>query len=237
MRMLLPIACLFLAATTQAREWTNASGKTIEAELVRIDGAPGAEIAVLKMPGGKVYNVPLNTLSEADQAFAKEQASSKAATTSAAKPPSKFKEMLEGKLVALDGKRVTKYTMAAEPDYYAFYFSAHWCPPCRAFTPKLVDFYNQQPGKKQQFEIIFVSNDSDEKMMEAYMTEDAMPWPAIDYRSTERMKEIQKYSGDGIPCLVLVDREGKVLSHSYEGENYVGPSKVMGDIPRLTAAK
>jgi hypothetical protein len=36
---------------------------------------------------------------------------------------------------------------------------------------------------------------------------------------------------------VLVDREGKVLSHSYEGEICVGPTKVMNDIPRMTAAK
>lgn len=51
------------------------------------------------------------------------------------------------------------------------------------------------------------------------------------------MKEIQKYAGTGIPCLVLVDREGKVLSHSYEGQTYVGPTKVMNDIPNMTAAK
>lgn len=116
-------------------------------------------------------------------------------------------------------------------------FSAHWCAPCRDFTPKLVNFYNAQPGKKKQFEIIFVSNDSDEKMMEEYIKGDAMPWPAIAYRSVERLKEIKAYAGRGIPCLVLVDREGKVPSHSYQGETYVGPTKVMNDIPKMTAAK
>ena len=200
-------------------------------------GSPGSEIVVLKMNDGQMYNVTLNQLSATDQAFIKKQSAAKPATTAEPKPASKFKEMLDGKLVALTGKRVGKYEMAEEPEYYAIYFSAHGCPPCRSFTPKLVSVYNEQPGKKKQFEIIFVSNDNDENQMEEYIKSDSMPWPAIAYRSVPRMKEILKYAGRGIPCLVLVDREGKVLSHSYEGETYVGPTKVMNDIPRMTAAK
>jgi thiol-disulfide isomerase/thioredoxin len=161
----------------------------------------------------------------ADQAAAKESASK----------PSIFKDMLKGKLVALNGKRVGRYEMAEEPKYYAFYFSAHWCPPCRAFTPELVKFYNAQEGKKKNFEIIFVSRDHDEKSMEDYIKGDAMPWPAIAFRSLERIKEINKYCGSGIPCFVLVDREGKVISDSYEGKTYLGPTKVMNDIPAKTA--
>lgn len=228
--------CLFCTALS-ARDWTNATGRTIQADFLEVKGSAGAEIVVLKGPGGQNYNITLNQLSAADQAFVAEQVSANKPATTEAKPASKFKEVLEGKLVALTGKRVGKYSMESEPDYYAFYFSAHWCPPCRAFTPKLVSFYNAQPGKKKQFEIIFVSSDSDENEMENYIKEDAMPWPAIAYRSVDRMKEIQKYAGNGIPCLVLVDREGKVLSHSYEGKTYVGPTKVMNDIPRLTPSK
>jgi thiol-disulfide isomerase/thioredoxin len=238
MKTLLPLASLALfLSSAAAREWTNVAGKKIEADLIEVKGTPGAEIVVLQMAGGQKYNLTLNQLSAADQAFIKEQSAAKPTATSEPKAPSKFKEMLDGKLVALTGKRVGKYEMAEEPEHYAFYFSAHWCPPCRAFTPKLVSFYNEQPGKKKQFEIIFVSSDNDENQMEDYIKGDAMPWPAIAYRSVDRMKEIKAYAGKGIPCLVLVDREGKVLSHSYEGETYVGPTKVMNDIPKMTAAK
>jgi thiol-disulfide isomerase/thioredoxin len=228
--------CL-LCTVLNARDWTNASGRAIQADFLEVKGSAGAEIDVLKGPGGQKYNITLNQLSAADQDFVREQTGISKPAVAEKKSASIFKELLNGKLVALTGRRVGKYSMDTEPDYCAFYFSAHWCPPCRAFTPKLVSFYNAQPGKKKQFEIIFVSSDSDENEMETYIKEDSMPWPAIAYRSVDRMREIKKYAGPGIPCLVLVDREGKVLSHSYAGETYLGPEKVMNDIPRLTAAK
>jgi len=221
-----------LVLSASARDWTNLAGKTIQADLVEVKG----EVVVLRLANGKTHDVPLAQLSAADQSFARESKAAAAETPAAAESsPSIFKDMLEGKLVALDGKRVTKYEMAQEPQYYAFYFSAHWCPPCRAFTPKLVDFYNAQEGRKKNFEIIFVSSDNDEKSMEEYIKGDSMPWPAIAYRSVDRMKEIKKYSGRGIPCLVLVDREGKVISDSYNGTTYTGPTKVMNEIPAKTA--
>ncbi len=139
-------------------------------------------------------------------------------------------------LVAVDGKRVKKLkdTVRMEnAQYYAIYFSAHWCPPCRKFTPKLVNFYNEMKGKYDNFDIIFVSRDKSEKAMEDYMVGANMPWPAIDFRDVSRAKEIQKYKGRGIPNLVLVDADGKVLSASYEGTNYVGPTKVMEDMKKI----
>ena len=155
---------------------------------------------------------------------------SSSSTAAPADSSSKFQKLLKGKLVGLDGKRVGKREIAGNPDYYAFYFSAHWCPPCRSFTPKLVDFYNSNDAAGKKFEIIFVSSDTNEDKMEDYIKEDKMPWPAIKFRYARKIKEISKYAGSGIPCLVLVDREGKVISDSYEGKKYLGPTKVMRDI-------
>jgi nucleoredoxin len=117
----------------------------------------------------------------------------------------------------------------------ALYFSAHWCPPCRKFTPDLVAFYNRVAVSHPEFEIIFVSADHSVSAMQTYMTEANMPWPAIAYDKIASKTEINKYAGSGIPCLVLVDSTGKVVSDSYAGKQYRGPQKVVTDIDAMFA--
>jgi nucleoredoxin len=117
----------------------------------------------------------------------------------------------------------------------ALYFSAHWCPPCRKFTPNLVDFYNRVASLHPEFEIIFVSYDRSAYGMQTYIRETNMPWPAIDYAKISAKPEITKYAGSAIPCLVLVDAAGKVISDSYAGKEYRGPQKVLADIDAIFA--
>ncbi len=57
---------LFSTSFCFSRTWTNQSGKTIEADFVKLDG----EQVVVRMKG-KEYKLPLATLSEGDQTFAK----------------------------------------------------------------------------------------------------------------------------------------------------------------------
>ena len=59
------------------------------------------------------------------------------------------------------------------------YFSAHWCPPCRGFTPILAEFYNKHHAAKN-FEIIFVSSDRDQSSFEGYY--ETMPWLTLNFK-------------------------------------------------------
>lgn len=142
---------------------------------------------------------------------------------------------LDGDLVALEGKKLKKFDAAAlgGKKYFAVYRSASWCGPCRKFTPDFVSWYKSKSSKHDQFEVIFVSSDQSEKDMEGYMVEDKMPWPALDFSKKGKRSPIQGLGGRGIPDLILIDAEGKVLSTSYEGDNYVGPRKVLKDLDDL----
>lgn len=48
----------------------------------------------------------------------------------------------------------------------AIYFSAHWCPPCRGFTPQLAQLYKDVTAAGKKFGVLFVSSDRDEKSFE-----------------------------------------------------------------------
>lgn len=90
--------------------------------------------------------------------------------------------------------------------YFALYFSAKWCGPCRSFTPKLIDFYN----KSENFEVIFVSLDKNENEFSEYFSK--MPWKSLPF-DNQQSEELSEFFGvQGIPTLILVDHEGNVLT-------------------------
>jgi nucleoredoxin len=150
-----------------------------------------------------------------------------------------IRELVKGDLVSLRNGALGHFDDEAleKKKLIALYFSAHWCAPCRKFTPELVDYYNRVATQHPEFEIVFVSFDKSQFAMETYMREANMPWPAIDFPRLGGKEAIRKYAGDGIPCLVLVDVTGKVISSTYAGAQYLGPAKVLGDLDAIFAGK
>lgn len=90
------------------------------------------------------------------------------------------------------------------------YFSAHWCPPCRQFTPKLKEFYeslNEEP-----FEIIFVTSDNSEESYMEYYNNEHGKWLRLEFDDPSQNELAQKYGVAGIPMLIIVNHSGKVIS-------------------------
>lgn len=65
------------------------------------------------------------------------------------------------------------------------YFSAHWCPPCRGFTPTLIEFYKTMQANNQGLEVIYVSLDRNRASFDEYYG--TMPWYTIPYEDDARV--------------------------------------------------
>jgi len=111
-----------------------------------------------------------------------------------------------------------------------FYFSAHWCPPCRGFTPELVNFYKDIKAKNKSFEIVFVSSDKSQGAFDEYYAE--MPWLALPYDKRDlKSKLSSKYKVNGIPTLVILDSSGNVITKN--GRERVSADAEGTDFPWL----
>jgi len=82
-------------------------------------------------------------------------------------------------------KTSSLYSDGTDNPVLGLYFSAHWCPPCREFTPILAQFYERFKATTngRRFEIVFVSSDYDEEAFQQYINE--MPWRSIPYHEKE----------------------------------------------------
>lgn len=91
--------------------------------------------------------------------------------------------------------------------------SAHWCPPCRVFTPKLVDTYGRIKADGKEFEIVFVSAGREEDSFKEY--HGTMPWLAVPFtESARRFMLGDKYNAHRVPMLVLLDSDGSLITNN-----------------------
>ncbi|XP_072013165.1 nucleoredoxin-like [Amphiura filiformis] len=128
--------------------------------------------------------------------------------------PKPFYEVFAGDIEKKDGSKVQAETLKGKP--LALYFSAHWCGPCRGFTPSLVKFYNKMKESGKEFEMVFVSSDRDEESFKEYYGE--MPWLTLPFGDARKAKLSSLFEISGIPTLVILDEEGKMITDNGRGK-------------------
>ncbi len=139
-------------------------------------------------------------------------------------------------LVKLDNGEVKDFTPADldDKEYLALYYSAHWCPPCRAFTPSLSEFYTATAADGDaNYELVFISSDKDAGAMKEYMEWGKMQFPAVKYDDRDAIQTVKEHSPQGIPHLVVLDKTGKVVASSVEDGQYVGCNKPLSKLKEL----
>ena len=98
---------------------------------------------------------------------------------------------------------------------YGMYFSAHWCAPCKRFTPRLVEVYKELQSVGKELEIVFCSLDNDANEYKEYY--DSMPWCSIGFQCPILNKLKEQLAIEGIPALVLFDSEGNLITNEGRG--------------------
>jgi thiol-disulfide isomerase/thioredoxin len=99
-------------------------------------------------------------------------------------------------------------------------FFASWCGPCRAEVPNVLSNYRAYHDKG--FEVVGVNLDTDPSLAEQYRSQTGFKFPTIFSTKQGAMgwdnPIARKYGIAAIPRVMLVDKEGKVVSTSARGE-------------------
>lgn len=135
-----------------------------------------------------------------------------------------WESLLPG-LIASDGMCKSMNESLRNAQVVGVYFSAHWCPPCRGFTPVLTEVYNKLRSDGKKFEIVFVSSDKDEHSFREYHS--SMPWLALPFQfRSEKQALSERFGVEGIPTLILMSSEGEIITT--EGREMVDNFKAKG---------
>jgi len=146
-------------------------------------------------------------------------------------------DLLGKELLSSDGTSLVQ-TDELEGIPIMLYFSAHWCPPCRFFTPQLAECYKNLKRDSKAVQVIFISADQDENqfkvlraalnlashvlipnpiltaslgLIQEYLSE--MPWLAVPFQDQERRDFLTSFfKVQGFPSLIVLDSDRRLIT-------------------------
>ena len=113
---------------------------------------------------------------------------------------------IDGKLVDKEGKYLK--SELSKKKYLIFYYAASWWGACGAQTSQLVKWYKK--NKSDDFELILVSFDRNQKAMLNYLKKKSVNFPALEMKSSKIASALK--GGRYIPHLTMIDENGKKIA-------------------------
>ena len=119
-----------------------------------------------------------------------------------------------------NGKEITQQVRLSDyvgqGKYILVDFWASWCGPCRGEVPNLKAVYDEFGG--DDFEIVSVAVwDKAEDAFDA-IEEEEMNWTQIVCSAKTNQIPTQVYGIEGIPYIILIDPDGKVIGEDLRGK-------------------
>lgn len=149
---------------------------------------------------------------EAVAAAATEAPAAVATAPAPAEPSSALVELFGKDLLTEKGKKADLAELNGKT--IALYFSASWCPPCRAFTPLLVDLAEKLQSDGQPFVIVLVGCDQTEQKALDYMKSHKMSGYLVPPGSDANSTLCKRYHVSGIPYLAILAPDGTTIDPS-----------------------
>lgn len=112
----------------------------------------------------------------------------------------------------IDGNEVSLSSFRGK--YVLIDFWASWCGPCREESPNVQKQY--QLYKDKGFEVVSVSIDKKEDAWRKAVKEDNIKGTLLLAKDSKKI--MKDYVFSGIPYMVLLDKEGKVMALNLRGE-------------------
>lgn len=117
----------------------------------------------------------------------------------------------------LNGQPFDQKTLAGKVVLVDFW--ATWCGPCVAEIPSVLEQYEKYHDKG--FEVVGISLDQDRAALEQFVKEQKIPWPIL-FEPSEgdgwQHPLATFYGISGIPTVILLGRDGKVITLNARGE-------------------
>merc|ERR1719408_201549 len=127
--------------------------------------------------------------------------------------PESFEKLFGAQLQTKGGMKATSDVLGGKKAVLV-YFSAHWCPPCRGFTPVLAKAYGVYD--EGDIEVVFISADRDQASFDEYYGE--MPWAAVPFEARDLKDKLSaRFGVRGIPMLVVLKADGSLVTDNGRG--------------------